>query len=222
MYAKCFKRVIDFILSFVALIIFSPLLLIVTIINAIVMKGNPFFVQKRPGRREKTKSKNGEVEYGEEKLFSLIKFRSMTLAKDENGKLLPDEQRITRWGNIIRKTSIDELPELINIVKGDMAIVGPRPLLPEYVRYYTIEERQRHNVRGGLTGLAQVRGRNTITWEDKLAYDVEYVKRITFVGDVRIIVDTVKTVLFNRGNVILGHEGNFAELRAAKNNKQDK
>lgn len=224
MYAKCIKRCLDFIISLVALVLLSPLLLIVTIINAIKMKGNPFFAQIRPGKRPiKGKNSDGSRIYGDEKLFKLVKFRSMTNERDKKtGELLPDEQRLTKWGLLLRKTSIDELPELWNILKGDMAIVGPRPLLTAYVPYYTETERQRHLCRGGLTGLAQVRGRNSITWDEKLAYDVEYVNNISFVEDIRIISDTVKMVLFKSDNVILGNEGNFAEIRAAEQKSREK
>jgi len=149
------------------------------------MKGNPFFTQLRPGK--------------DEKIFKLIKFRSMTCETDENGAMLPDEQRLTRYGQVLRSTSLDELPELINIIKGDMSIVGPRPLLPKYLPYYTDEERHRHDVRPGLTGYAQVRGRNGISWEEKFRYDVEYVKNITFFGDIKILFDTVITVFMRNG-----------------------
>ena len=185
MYAKCLKRVMDFSLSLMALIVLSPVLLVLTVLGAIKMKGNPFFTQLRPGK--------------DEKIFKLIKFRSMTCEKDENGNLLPDEQRLTRYGKLLRATSLDELPELINILKGDMSIVGPRPLLVQYLPLYNEEQRHRHNVRPGLTGYAQVHGRNAVTWEDKFRMDVEYVKHITFFGDVKIILDTVKAVLKRDG-----------------------
>jgi len=185
MYAKYFKRVLDFVLSLIALIVLSPVLLVLTVLGAIKMKGNPFFTQLRPGK--------------DEKIFKLIKFRSMTCETDENGAMLPDEQRLTRYGQVLRSTSLDELPELINIIKGDMSIVGPRPLLPKYLPYYTDEERHRHDVRPGLTGYAQVRGRNGISWEEKFRYDVEYVKNITFFGDIKILFDTVITVFMRNG-----------------------
>ena len=149
-------------------------LLVLTVLGAIKMKGNPFFTQLRPGK--------------DEKIFKLIKFRSMTCEKDKDGNFLPDEQRLTRYGKLLRSTSLDELPEIINILKGDMSIVGPRPLLPEYLPYYTDEERRRHDVRPGLTGLAQVNGRKTISWDDKLAYDTQYVDGITFFADMKIIL----------------------------------
>ena len=171
MYAKFFKRVFDFTVSLVALIVLSPILLILTVIGAIAMKGNPFFTQMRPGKINK--------KTGEEKIFKLIKFRTMSNAKDKDGKLLPDDVRLNKYGRILRSTSLDELPELLNILIGDMAIVGPRPLLVEYIPYYTEEERHRHDVRPGLTGLAQVNGRNAISWDQKLSYDIEYISKIT-------------------------------------------
>lgn len=192
MYAKFFKRVFDFTLSLAALLVLSPILLILTVIGAIAMKGNPFFTQMRPGRINK--------KTGEEKIFKLIKFRTMSNAKDKDGKLLPDDVRLNKYGRILRSTSLDELPELLNILIGDMAIVGPRPLLVEYIPYYTEEERHRHDVRPGLTGLAQVNGRNAISWDDKLAYDVKYVSKITLFGDIKILFDTVYKV-FKRADI---------------------
>lgn len=185
MYAKCFKRVLDFSLSAAALIVLFPVLLILTVVGAIVMRGNPFFTQVRPGKNEK--------------LFKLIKFRSMTCQKGTDGNLLPDEQRLTKYGKFIRATSLDELPELINILKGDMSIVGPRPLLVKYLSLYNEEQRHRHDVRPGLTGLAQVNGRNAISWEDKFRLDVQYVRNITFCGDFQIIFNTVIAVVKHEG-----------------------
>ena len=172
MYAKFFKRVMDFILSFCAAIILSPVLLILVVIGAIEMKGNPFFTQLRPGKVSK--------KTGEEKIFKLIKFRTMTCEKDKDGNLLPDEERLTKYGRFLRSTSLDELPELLNIIKGDMSIVGPRPLLVKYLPLYNKQQRTRHNVRPGLTGLAQVNGRNTTNWEERFEFDVKYVNNITF------------------------------------------
>ena len=191
MYAKCFKRVLDFVLSLVALIVLSPILLILTVVGAIAMKGNPFFTQLRPGKISK--------KTGEEKIFRLIKFRTMSNAKDKDGKLLPDDVRLNKYGKFLRSTSLDELPELLNIIKGDMAIVGPRPLLVKYVPLYSEEQRHRHDVRPGLTGYAQVHGRNTVTWEAKFDMDVAYVRNITFIGDVKIIFGTVGAVLKRDG-----------------------
>ncbi len=185
MYAKCLKRAMDFFLSLMALLVLSPILLILTVLGAIKMKGNPFFTQLRPGKNEK--------------IFRLIKFRSMTCEKDAQGNLLPDEQRLTRYGKLLRSTSLDELPELINILKGDMSIVGPRPLLVQYLPLYNEQQRRRHEVRPGMTGYAQVNGRNAISWEDKFRLDVEYVDNITFFGDVKIIWQTVLAVLKRDG-----------------------
>ena len=191
MYAKYVKRPLDFLLSLTALTVLSPLLLVLTVVGAIAMKGNPFFVQKRPGRISK--------KTGQEKIFSLIKFRTMSNAKDADGNLLPDKDRLNRYGRFLRSTSLDELPELVNIVKGDMAIVGPRPLLVQYIPRYSEEQRHRHDVRPGLTGYAQVHGRNGISWEEKFRLDVEYTKNVTFAGDVKIIFTTVAKVLKREG-----------------------
>lgn len=185
MYKNFFKRVFDFCLSLIALIILAPFLLVFAIIGAIKMKGNPFFYQERPGK--------------DEKIFKLIKFRSMTEEKDENGNYLPDEVRLTKYGKWLRSTSIDELPELINILKGDMAIVGPRPLLVKYLKLYNDEQRRRHEVRPGLTGLAMANGRNSLTWDQKFKYDIEYVDNISLWLDIKIILKTVVGVLKKEG-----------------------
>ena len=191
MYAKCFKRVMDFTLSLLALIILFPVLLILTAIGAVAMKGNPFFTQPRPGKISK--------KTGKEKIFKLVKFRTMSNAKDKEGNLLPDEVRLNGYGKFLRSTSLDELPELLNILVGDMSIVGPRPLLVKYLPLYSEEQRHRHDVRPGLTGYAQVHGRNTVTWEAKFEMDVAYVRNITFIGDVKIIFGTVGAVLKRDG-----------------------
>ena len=185
MYAKCFKRVLDFTLSLCALIVLSPALLVLTVLGAVKMKGNPFFTQLRPGK--------------DEKIFKLIKFRTMTCETDENGDPLPDEVRLTKYGKILRSTSLDELPELINILVGDMSIVGPRPQLVRDMVFMTNEQRKRHNVRPGLTGLAQCSGRNAMTWEKKFEYDLMYIERITFWGDIKILLQTVKAVFSREG-----------------------
>ena len=185
MYAKHLKRWIDFIISFCALVILSPVLLLLIVLGFVFMRGNPFFVQERPGKNEK--------------IFKLIKFRTMDNRKDKNGNLLPDEIRLNRYGRFLRSSSLDELPELINILKGDMAVIGPRPLLVRYLDRYNEEQHHRHDVRPGLTGYAQAHGRNSVSWEDKFAMDVWYTKHITFAGDVRIIWDTVMTVLKKEG-----------------------
>ena len=191
MYAKFFKRLLDFILSLTALIVLAPLLLVLIIVGAIAMKGNPFFLQSRPGKIGKD---------GKEKIFKLIKLRTMSNAKDKDGNLLPDEKRLNKYGALLRSTSLDEIPELINIVMGDLSICGPRPLLVQYLPYYTEEERHRQDVRPGLTGLAQVNGRSFISWEEIFAYDLEYVNNITFIGDIKIIFQTIIKV-FRRESI---------------------
>ena len=185
MYAKCLKRLLDFLISFCAILLLSPLFCILILLGAVFMRGNPFFVQERPGKNSK--------------IFKLIKFRTMDNRRDKEGNLLPDEVRLNGYGKFLRKTSLDELPELFNIVKGDMAIVGPRPLLVKYLPRYDEEQMHRHDVRPGLTGYAQAHGRNTLSWEDRFAMDVWYTKHITFTGDIQILIDTVKTVLKREG-----------------------
>ena len=201
MYAKCFKRVIDFTLSVIALIVLSPVLLVLIIVGAIAMKGNPFFFQPRPGKKGKD---------GKEKIFKLIKLRTMSNAKDKDGNLLPDDQRLGKYGAWLRSTSLDELPELINIALGSLSICGPRPFLVRDVVFMTEEQRRRHDVRPGLTGLAQVNGRNNITWEQKIDFDLEYIdKGITFIGDVKIILQTVGKVLKRSDTV---REGTVSDM----------
>lgn len=200
MYAKFFKRALDFIVSVAALIVLSPVFLTLIVIGTITMKGNPFFLQPRPGKKGKD---------GKEKIFKLIKFRTMSNAKDEDGNLLPDEQRLNKYGAWLRTTSFDELPELLNIVAGNLAICGPRPFLVRDCVFMTDEQRRRHDVRPGLTGLAQVNGRNNITWEQKIEYDLQYIDRITFVGDIKIILQTVEKVL-KRSDVI--REGTASDV----------
>ena len=184
-YRKYIKRFLDILISLCALIVLSPLMLALIILGWIMMKGSPFFTQKRPGKNEK--------------IFTIIKFRTMTNEKDKNGNLLQDELRLNSYGKFLRSTSLDELPELINILAGHMSIVGPRPLLVEYLQHYNKHQKRRHEVRPGLTGYAQVHGRNKLTWEEKFNLDVWYVDHITFATDVRIIIDTVKTVLKREG-----------------------
>ena len=193
MYAKCLKRVLDFSLALLALLVLWPVLVILMALGAMKMKGNPFFTQPRPGK--------------DEKIFKLIKFRSMTCETDENGNLLPDEVRLTKYGKLLRSTSLDELPELVNILKGDMSIVGPRPQLVRDMVFMTPEQRRRHSVRPGLTGLAQVSGRNNITWEQKFEYDLTYIDAgITLAGDIKIIFMTVGKVFKREDTVREGTE----------------
>lgn len=191
MYAKCIKRLLDFILSLLALIVLSPILLILIILGAIFMGGNPFFTQERPGKNEK--------------IFKLIKFRTMDNRKDADGNLLPDDVRLNKYGRILRSTSLDELPELINILIGQMSIIGPRPLLVEYLPYYTEEEKHRHDIRPGLSGWAQVNGRNVTEWDERLKQDIYYVENISFTFDCKIILETIlKTV--KRSDIIVGKQ----------------
>lgn len=184
-YEKYIKRMLDFLLALIAIVILSPIILVTALLVRIKLGSPVIFCQKRPGK--------------DEKIFSMYKFRSMTDEKDENGNLLPDEVRLTGFGKKLRATSLDELPELFNILKGDMSIVGPRPLLVSYLERYNEEQKHRHDVRPGLTGLAQVNGRNAISWEDKFAYDVEYVNRVSFWNDIKIIFQTIGSVLKRDG-----------------------
>ncbi len=201
MYAKFFKRLIDFILSVTALIMLSPVLLILTVVGAIAMKGNPFFLQPRPGKKGKD---------GKEKIFKLIKFRTMSNAKDKDGNLLPDNQRLGKYGAWLRSTSLDELPELANIAVGHLGICGPRPFLVRDCVFMTEEQRRRYDVRPGLTGLAQVNGRNNITWEQKMEYDLQYIDcGITFIGDMKIVLQTVSKVLKRSDTV---REGTVSDM----------
>ena len=179
-YAKYIKRAMDFFLSLCAIVVLSPIMIALTVAGAIAMKGNPFFTQLRPGKNEK--------------IFKLIKFRTMTCEKDKNGNLLPDDKRLTKYGKFLRSTSLDELPELFNILIGDMSVIGPRPQLVRDMVFMTERQRMRHKVRPGLSGLAQISGRNAINWENKLEYDTEYIQNITFLGDWKIIFLTVLKV----------------------------
>lgn len=198
-YEKYFKRPIDLICGIIAVIVFSWLYIILIILGTIFMRGNPFFTQERPGK--------------DEKIFKLIKFRTMDNRKDKNGKLLPDEVRLNKYGRMLRKTSLDEIPEAFNIIKGDMSLIGPRPLLVKYLPYYNNEEKLRHNVRPGLSGLAQVNGRNAISWEEKFKFDVMYVNKVTFIGDVKIILETVKKAFIKSEGITLNALEDFDEYR---------
>lgn len=206
-YERFIKRPLDFLCSLVALILFCWLYAILAILVRVKLGSPVLFKQNRPG-------KNG-------KIFKLYKFRTMTDERDANGELLPDEVRLTKFGKMLRATSLDELPEAINILKGDMSLIGPRPLLVKYLPYYNEEESKRHDVRPGLSGLAQVNGRNAISWEEKFSFDVKYVEKITFVGDVKIIVDTVKKALIKSEGISLNALEDFDEYRKKQNNRND-
>ena len=204
MYAKYIKRMLDFILSLIALIVLSPLMIIIGILVRIKLGKPVIFKQKRPGKNEK--------------IFTLYKFRTMTDEKDEQGNLLADEKRLTKFGKFLRSTSLDELPELWNILKGEMAIVGPRPLLVEYLPLYNEEQKHRHDIKPGLTGLAQITGRNAIQWEEKFKEDIEYVNNITFIQDTKIILKTFVKVFKKEG---INQEGN-ATIRKFEGVKKEK
>ena len=207
MYRHFIKRLLDIVLSGTALVILSPVYLILAIMIRVKLGSPVIFHQERPGK--------------DQKIFTLCKFRTMTDERDENGKLLPDNRRLTKFGKLLRATSLDELPELLNIFKGDMSIIGPRPLLVSYLPYYTKEEQLRHTVRPGLTGLAQVSGRNYLDWDNRLKKDIEYVRNLSFLMDLKVIFLTIK-VIFVKENVAEDTnfvEGNFAEIRKAKMEK---
>lgn len=212
MYKKYIKRILDIILSLIAIIITLPIFLIVGILVLIFIGQPAIFRQKRPGKNEK--------------IFTMYKFRTMTNKKDEDGNLLPDELRLTKLGKFLRKTSLDEIPEFINILKGDMSFVGPRPLLVEYLPYYTEEEHHRHDVRPGLTGLAQVSGRNLLNWNDKFQKDLEYVNNITFINDVKIVAKTIKEVIERKNIVVCPSQslslGKLNEIRESDKNENNK
>lgn len=207
MYRYFFKRLFDILLSGIAIVVLSPLLLVVAAFVRFKLGSPVIFKQKRPGKIDK--------KTGNEKIFCIYKFRTMTDERDAEGNLLSDVDRLTKFGRLLRATSLDELPELINIFKGDMSIVGPRPLAVSYLPYYTPTERHRHDVRPGLTGLAQVNGRNSISWESKFSYDLKYVSKITLLGDLKIIFSTIKKVIVRDG---IGqgesHPGSLNELRS--------
>ena len=192
-YRRYIKRILDFILSLLSLVFLSPVLLLLTVIGTFVMKGNPFFFQERPGKNEK--------------IFKLIKFRSMDNRRDQNGEFLPDYIRLNKYGRFLRATSLDELPELINILKGDMSIVGPRPLAVSYLPFYNEIERRRHTVLPGLTGLAQINGRNAVNWPERFAFDIEYVGNISFKMDITIILKTIIKVVKNSDIAVRGTTG---------------
>lgn len=206
MYRNIIKPIIDTLIAFTALLILSPFLLIIVLLLTLANNGNPFFIQQRPGKNEK--------------IFRIVKFRTMTNKKDENGKLLSDAERLTDIGKIVRKTSIDEIPQLFNVLLGDMSLIGPRPLLPEYLDYYTAFQKQRHLVRPGITGWAAVNGRNLIDWDKKLELDVWYVKNVSLELDMKIIFKTIKKVLISEGVNAEGHPTmpKFTDYLKQKNN----
>jgi len=185
MYRAFIKRLLDFVIALTALLLLMPILIVFMVVGAIAMKGNPFFTQERPGK--------------DEKIFKLIKFRTMSCEKGPDGKLLPDAQRLNKYGKFLRSTSVDELPELINILLGHMSVVGPRPLLVRYLPRYNERQRRRHEVRPGLTGYAQVNGRNSISWEERFEMDVEYVEHLSFIWDIKILFGTVGAVFARKG-----------------------
>ena len=209
MYQKYIKRLLDIIISLIALIVLSPIMLIVAILVRIKLGSPVIFKQERPGK--------------DEKIFKLYKFRSMSDKKDENGKLLPDKERLTKFGKILRATSLDELPELVNILKGEMSLIGPRPLAVCYLPYYNENEKKRHTVRPGLTGLAQINGRNALNWEERFNYDIQYVENITFLNDMKILFKTALKVI-KREDVIVSGTGktiDFDEYRKAQLEKNN-
>lgn len=190
MYRLFLKSIIDFVSSIIGFVLLSPLFIILSLILFIVNNGKPFFFQNRPGKNEK--------------IFKVIKFKTMNDKKDGNGDLLPDSERLTVFGKFVRKTSLDEIPQLLNVIKGDMSLIGPRPLLPEYLPYYTEEQKKRHKVRPGITGLAQVKGRNLMKFSERLINDIYYVENLTLMLDLKILLMTIKSVLFSQKNIVNG------------------
>ncbi|WP_394907277.1 sugar transferase [uncultured Mesonia sp.] len=190
MYKNAIKPLLDFLAALVGLLILSPIFIVVTLALALANNGKPFFVQKRPGKNER--------------IFSIIKFKTMNDKRDAGGKLLPDAERLTRIGKFVRKTSLDEIPQLLNVLKGDMSLVGPRPLLPEYLEIYSPKQKLRHDVKPGITGLAQVKGRNLLKFSERLKNDVIYVNNLSFVLDLKILIWTIKTIFFKSNDIVLG------------------
>lgn len=195
MYNKYIKRILDFLCSFIAILVILPIFLVLIILGSIIMKGNPFFVQERPGKNNK--------------VFHMIKFRTMTCEKDEKGQLLPDDQRLTKYGSFLRKTSIDELPELFNVFLGQMSFVGPRPLLIKDLAFMDENVKNRHSIRGGITGLAQINGRNNITWDRKFQYDLEYVEKVSLFLDIKILILTFFKVIKRKD---VNREGTVSDI----------
>lgn len=204
MYEKYIKRIFDFILSLISIIILMPVMIVIYILVRIKLGKPVIFKQERPGRNEE--------------IFTLYKFRTMTEEKDEKGNLLPDEQRLTKFGKMLRRTSLDELPELFNILKGDMSIVGPRPLAIIYLPYYNEKEKHRHDVKPGLTGLAQVNGRNNLIWEDRFKYDLKYVENVSFINDCKIILKTIMEI-FKKEDVVTRGTGKNIDFNVYRQNQ---
>ena len=204
MYEKYIKRILDFILSLISIIILMPVMIVIYILVRIKLGKPVIFKQERPGRNEE--------------IFTLYKFRTMTEEKDEKGNLLPDEQRLTKFGKMLRRTSLDELPELFNILKGDMSIVGPRPLAIIYLPYYNEKEKHRHDVKPGLTGLAQVNGRNNLIWEDRFKYDLKYVENVSFINDCKIILKTIMEI-FKKEDVVTRGTGKNIDFNVYRQNQ---
>lgn len=207
-YERYFKRPLDILCALAAIIVFCWLYAIVAILVRVKLGSPVLFTQERPGRID--------PKTGQEKIFKLYKFRTMTDARDENGELLPDDVRLTKFGRMLRATSLDELPEAFNILKGDMSVVGPRPLLVQYIPRYTPQQRRRHEVCPGLSGYAQVHGRNTVSWEEKFQLDVEYVDHITFWGDVKIVLDTVVKAFVKQEGISSGTSATMEEFRGSE------
>ncbi|MFW5701005.1 MAG: sugar transferase [Cyclobacteriaceae bacterium] len=192
MYKSVFKRTIDFAIALILLLLFSPILIILTLILTIDFKGNPFFIQSRPGKKDKS--------------FNIIKFKTMDEKRDLSGNLLPDKERLTKMGSFIRKTSLDELPQLVNVLIGDMSLIGPRPLLKQYLPFYTKRERIRHNVRPGITGLAQTSGRNNLNWDERLELDAFYVENLSLKLDIKLLIRTIKNVISRKDVLVIPGE----------------
>jgi len=204
MYKNYLKRLFDFLAAFFGLLILSPIFIIVTVALYFANQGKPFFFQARPGK--------------DERIFKIIKFKSMNDKKDTQGNLLPDAERLTKAGSFVRKTSLDEIPQLINVLKGDMSLIGPRPLLVHYLPYYTERENLRHTVRPGITGYAQVNGRNTVNWDERLEMDAQYVENLSFLNDVKILIQTIQNVI-NRKDIVIIPGDTLTTLDKYRNKK---
>lgn len=204
MYKNYLKRLFDFLAAFFGLVLLSPIFIVVTIALYFANQGKPFFFQARPGKSER--------------IFNIIKFKSMNDKKDEQGNLLPDAKRLTKAGSFVRKTSLDEIPQLINVLKGDMSLIGPRPLLVHYLPYYTEREKLRHTVRPGITGYAQVNGRNTVNWDERLEMDAQYVENLSFLNDVKILIQTIQNVI-NRKDIVIIPGDTLTTLDKYRNKK---